>query len=93
MFPKNLIPLSLGPGYDMPVHMSSEADDDDEGPGGTDGSPCMWMSSTAILVSSRDLAAQDPDTSIRSREDDLPPLERARRRRSILPGGQTRLVP
>lgn len=45
-------------------------------------------------VSSRDPAAQDPDISMGSREeDDLPPLERARRRRSILPGGQTRLVP
>jgi len=40
------------------------------------------------------LAAQDTDTSFRSAkdEDDLPPLERARRRRSILAGGQTRLV-
>ncbi|KAG2347533.1 hypothetical protein BDR05DRAFT_876162 [Suillus weaverae] len=38
--------------------------------------------------------AQDADTSIRSAkdEDDLPPLERARRRRSFLPGGQTRLI-
>ena len=45
-------------------------------------------------VSSRDLIGQDLDLSIRSREeDDLPPLERARRRRSILLGGQTRLVP
>ncbi|KAG1742552.1 hypothetical protein EDB19DRAFT_1701821 [Suillus lakei] len=39
--------------------------------------------------------AQDADTSIRSAKDeldDLPPLERARRRRSFLPGGQTRLI-
>lgn len=40
------------------------------------------------------LSAKDADTSIRSAkdEDDLPPLERARRRRSFLPGGQTRLI-
>ncbi|KAG8221331.1 hypothetical protein J3R82DRAFT_1499 [Butyriboletus roseoflavus] len=76
MFPKHFIPISPGPSDDMPLHVSSEADDDEEGAGGIDGSP-----------------SQDPDTSIRSREDDLPPLERARRRRSILPGGQTRLVP
>ncbi|KAI5986822.1 hypothetical protein EDD15DRAFT_2296605 [Pisolithus albus] len=35
---------------------------------------------------------RDADSSMRSKdEDDLPPLERARRRRSVLPGGQTRL--
>lgn len=47
-----------------------------------------------VLVSLRFVVAQDLDLSLRSREeDDLPPLERARRRRSILPGGQMRLVP
>ncbi|KAF8551981.1 hypothetical protein OG21DRAFT_1466438 [Imleria badia] len=77
MFPKHLIPVSPGPDDEMPVNMSSEADEDDEGTGGIDGSP-----------------SQDLELSIRSREeDDLPPLERARRRRSILPGGQTRLFP
>jgi len=77
MLPKHLIPVSPGPDHEMSIHMSSEADEDDEGAGGIDGSPC-----------------QDPDLSIRSREEDaLPPLERARRRRSILLGGQTRLVP
>ncbi|KAG9312046.1 hypothetical protein JVU11DRAFT_7325 [Chiua virens] len=74
MVPKHLIPASPGPDYEIPTHMSSEVDDDDEAD--VDGSP-----------------SQDPDLSIRSREDDLPPLERARLRRSILPGGQTRLVP
>ena len=95
MLPKHLIPVSPGPDYEMPVHMSSEADEDDVAAGGIDGSPCMSCSTlSAIRVSSCDLIAQDPDLSIRSREeDDLPPLERARRRRSILPGGQTRLVP
>ncbi|KAH0829200.1 hypothetical protein J3R83DRAFT_2760 [Lanmaoa asiatica] len=77
MLPKHLIPVSPGPDYEMSMHVSSEVDDDVEGVGGIDGSP-----------------SQDPDISIRSREeDDLPPLERARRRRSILLGGQTRLVP
>ncbi|KAF8436312.1 hypothetical protein L210DRAFT_3407692 [Boletus edulis BED1] len=75
MLPKHLIPVSPGPDDDVPIHMSSEADEDDEGATGIDGSP-----------------SQHPDLSMRSREDDdLPPLERARRRRSILPGGQTRL--
>jgi hypothetical protein len=44
MLPKYLIPVSPGPGYEMPMHTSSEADEDDEGIGGIDGSPCMWMS-------------------------------------------------
>ncbi|KAI9460018.1 hypothetical protein HD554DRAFT_2206946 [Boletus coccyginus] len=84
MLPKHLIPVSPGPDYEMPMHMSSEADEDDGAAGGIDGSP----------FSSCGPIAQDPDLSIRSREeDDLPPLERARRRRSILPGGQTRLIP
>ncbi|KAF8141274.1 hypothetical protein EV363DRAFT_6581 [Boletus edulis] len=75
MLPKHLIPVSPSPDYEIPIHVSSEADEDDEGLGGIDGS-----------------LSQDPDLSMRSKEeDDLPPLERARRRRSILPGGQTRL--
>lgn len=99
MLPKHLIPTSPGPDCEMSMHMSSEADDDDdECAGGIDGSPCMWMSFVLPLTvqswsHQAILIAQDPDLSIRSREeDDLPPLERARRRRSILPGGQTRLV-
>ncbi|KAG1716204.1 hypothetical protein ID866_944 [Astraeus odoratus] len=75
MLPRHLIPHSpAGPGaFSVPANMSSEADEEDTGTGDTDGSP-----------------SQDADVSMRSRdEDDLPPLERARRRRSILPGGQT----
>ena len=40
MFPKHLIPASPGPDYEMPVHMSSEADENDEAAGGIDESPC-----------------------------------------------------
>ena len=58
------------------------------------GHPVCGCLYSTIRVSFHDLIGQDPDLSIRSREeDDLPPLERARRRRSILLGGQTRLVP
>ncbi|KIJ15473.1 hypothetical protein PAXINDRAFT_11594, partial [Paxillus involutus ATCC 200175] len=78
MLPKHLIPHSPAAGAETSfVPNMSSEADEDEDGGGTDGSPY-----------------QDPDTSIRSRdEDDLPPLERARRRRSVLPGGQTRLIP
>ena len=100
MFPKHFIPVSPGPDFDAPVHMSSEADEEDEGRGGIDGSPCASMvhSNPPQCDFESDCAmspiAQDPDLSIRSKEeDDLPPLERARKRRSILPGGQTRLFP
>ena len=52
---------------------------------------CLYSAIRSLIS---DLIGQDLDLSIRSREeDDLPPLERARRRRSILLGGQTRLVP
>lgn len=77
MLPRHMSP-GAGPNF-IPANPSSEADDN-EGQrqlDGGSGSP-----------------AQDADTSIRSAkdEDDLPPLERARRRRSLLPGGQTRLI-
>ncbi|KIK78555.1 hypothetical protein PAXRUDRAFT_28587 [Paxillus rubicundulus Ve08.2h10] len=78
MLPKHLIPHSPVAGTETTfVPNTSSEADEDEDGGGTDGSPL-----------------HDPDTSIRSKdEDDLPPLERARRRRSALPGGQSRLIP
>lgn len=79
---RSMLPRHMSPGVGsnlIPANPSSEADDNQgqrQQVGGS-GSP-----------------AQDADTSIRSAkdEDDLPPLERARRRRSFLPGGQTRLI-
>lgn len=79
---RSMLPRHMSPGAGsnlIPANPSSEADDNEgqRQPDGGSGSP-----------------AQDADTSIRSAkdEDDLPPLERARRRRSFLPGGQTRLI-
>ena len=48
MLPKHLIPASPGSDYEMPVNVSSEADEDDEG--GIDESPCMWISCSAFTV-------------------------------------------
>ena len=56
------------------------------------GLPVCVLIRSCCLVLRLAIPAQDADISMRSRdEDDLPPLERARRRRSILPGGQTKL--
>ncbi|KAH7883173.1 hypothetical protein F5I97DRAFT_190578 [Phlebopus sp. FC_14] len=77
MLPKHLAPLSSEGSAESPAISTSEPDEEEgRAAGCSDASPL-----------------QDPDISIRSRdEDDLPPLERARRRRSVLPGGQTRLI-
>ncbi|KAG0699355.1 hypothetical protein DFH29DRAFT_55135 [Suillus ampliporus] len=78
MLPKHMSPLVNGVGSNsIPVNLSSDDSEGQRQPDDGSGSP-----------------AQEADTSIRSAkdEDDLPPLERARRRRSILPGGQTRLL-
>ncbi|KAI6148458.1 hypothetical protein BKA82DRAFT_454814 [Pisolithus tinctorius] len=77
MLPRHLIPLSPAnvDSFSLPANMSSEGDEEDVETGDMNESP-----------------SRDADTSIRSKDgDDLPPLERARRRRSVLPGGQTRL--
>ncbi|KAI6116080.1 hypothetical protein F5141DRAFT_1100988 [Pisolithus sp. B1] len=77
MLPRYLVPLSPAnvDTFSVPTNMSSEGDEEDVETGDMDESP-----------------SRDADSSMRSKdEDDLPPLERARRRRSILPGGQTRL--
>lgn len=79
---RSMLPRHMSPGAGsnlIPANLSSEADDNggQRQPDDVSGSP-----------------AQDADTSVRSAkdEDGLPPLERARRRRSFLPGGQTRLI-
>lgn len=79
---RSMLPRHMSPGAGsnlIPVNPSSEADDNERQRQPDDGSSSP---------------AQDADTSIRSvkDQDDLPPLERARRRRSFLPGGQTRLI-
>jgi hypothetical protein len=79
---RSMLPRHMSPGAGsnlIPANPSSEADDNEGQRQPDDGS---------------DSPAQDADTSIRSvkDEDNLPPLERARRRRSFLPGGQTRLI-
>ncbi|KAI6125544.1 hypothetical protein EV401DRAFT_1855904 [Pisolithus croceorrhizus] len=77
MLPRYLVPLSPAnvDTFSVPTNLSSEGDEEDVETGDMNESP-----------------SRDADSSMRSKdEDDLPPLERARRRRSILPGGQTRL--
>lgn len=49
MLPKHLIPASPGPECETSMHVSSEADDDDEGAGGVDGSPCTRTSFSALI--------------------------------------------
>ncbi|KAG2055689.1 hypothetical protein BDR06DRAFT_933823 [Suillus hirtellus] len=78
MLPRHMSPAAAGSNF-IPANPSSEADDNEgQQQPDNDSSP----------------PAKDADTSIRSAkdEDDLPPLERARRRCSFLPGGQTRLI-
>lgn len=78
---RSMLPRHMSPGAGsnlIPANLSSDGDNERQRqPDDVSGSP-----------------AQDPDTSVRSAkdEDGLPPLERARRRRSFLPGGQTRLI-
>lgn len=76
MLPRHLIPQSPAPDtFSVPMNTSSDGGEEDTSTKAPEESP-----------------SQDADISVRSRdEDDLPPLERARRRRSILPGGQTKL--
>lgn len=79
---RSMLPRHMSPGAGsnfISANPSSEADDNEGQRQSDDGSGSP---------------AQDADTSIRSVKDgdDLPPLERARRRRSFLPGGQTRLI-
>ncbi|KAI5990716.1 hypothetical protein EDC04DRAFT_1370178 [Pisolithus marmoratus] len=77
MLPRYLVPLSPGnvDSLSLPANISTEGDEED-----------------AETMDMNESPSRDPDSSMRSKdEDDLPPLERARRRRSILPGGQTRL--
>lgn len=76
---RSMLPRYLVPlspaNVDTFANMSSEGDEEDAETGDMNESP-----------------SRDADSSMRSKdEDDLPPLERARRRRSVLPGGQTRL--
>ncbi|KAG2153334.1 hypothetical protein DEU56DRAFT_726850 [Suillus clintonianus] len=70
----------------LPKHMSTSA--------GSNFMPANPSSEADENEGQRQPDNGNADTSFRSSkdEDDLPPLERARRRRSALPGGQTRLI-
>jgi hypothetical protein len=97
---RSMLPRHMSPGAGsnlIPANPSSEADDNEGQRQPDDGSdsPGTFLRIPLFLVTHpRHFSAQDADTSIRSvkDEDNLPPLERARRRRSFLPGGQTRLI-
>ncbi|KAG9312049.1 hypothetical protein JVU11DRAFT_7329 [Chiua virens] len=56
MVPKHLIPASPGPDYEIPTHMSSEVDDDDEAD--MDGSPYIVVSSSPLGLTKRNMPDQ-----------------------------------